>query len=498
MPPFEQGTVVELIDNSAHALSSVASVARAYDTDRSVHKIVGLLRYNNPQYFVSNGDWNPNFLPGHTGRPLLMEIRLSPQGAHPALHTHSLIVPVAAFKEAEMPAVAHTNVPQESTAKNILEEGDRLVNTKKKLKSWTFGKGDKVKPISLRWEFLQGMAAYTVAFTGSGSKEELTNLMDLSAFPWTIVEGPWDPTFLWHKEGREGFVVVRLESTIAARKVSIRHIVVHADFLELHEDIEEENIEETAEMYPFKAGDVVGPINTDSYFIREVAWNCVNVLLDGRSLEVLRNILASTLGSWVVSEGPWDEDFLPSNERREKLVCVSMDVYNQPPTIKVIMDTNFLRKEKAAGKQKSNLVGGEHYRLLRDVVIPGTERTARRGCIVELNSSTPLRNGKYKATIKRGSPQESTFDAVGCYISVYETYLGPLTDWVIGSKVEIVADIAFKRQNLKGKVASVLTEPDEDEDIGLEFTEEIKGGSLEGLGEEGRCLFVPVKAVKKA
>lgn len=63
-------------------------------------------------------------------------------------------------------------------------------------------------------------------------------------------------------------------------------------------------------------------------------------------------------------------------------------------------------------------------------------------------------------------------------------------------KVEIVADIDFRNQALKGKIATVVLPTDGDGDVGLEFQEDLKAGSLDGAGKQGHCLYVPTSALK--
>lgn len=65
-----------------------------------------------------------------------------------------------------------------------------------------------------------------------------------------------------------------------------------------------------------------------------------------------------------------------------------------------------------------------------------------------------------------------------------------------GTEVEICAEIDFRKAPLKGKRAKVILPTDTDGDIGLEFPEDLKAGSLDGVGKEGHCLYVEASAVK--
>lgn len=65
-----------------------------------------------------------------------------------------------------------------------------------------------------------------------------------------------------------------------------------------------------------------------------------------------------------------------------------------------------------------------------------------------------------------------------------------------GATVEIIAEVVFKKSNLQGRRAHVVLPTDGDGDVGIEFTEDLGAGSLDGVGQEGRCLYVPAQAVK--
>lgn len=72
-----------------------------------------------------------------------------------------------------------------------------------------------------------------------------------------------------------------------------------------------------------------------------------------------------------------------------------------------------------------------------------------------------------------------------------DAYLPP------GQKVEVVAEITFKKKNLQGRIGRVILPTDEDGDVGVEFPEDIGAGSLDGAGEQGRCLYVPANTLKE-
>lgn len=62
--------------------------------------------------------------------------------------------------------------------------------------------------------------------------------------------------------------------------------------------------------------------------------------------------------------------------------------------------------------------------------------------------------------------------------------------------VEIVAEIDFRKRPLQGMKARVVLPTDSEGDVGLEFPEDIKAGSLDGIGKQGHCLYVQASAVK--
>lgn len=65
-----------------------------------------------------------------------------------------------------------------------------------------------------------------------------------------------------------------------------------------------------------------------------------------------------------------------------------------------------------------------------------------------------------------------------------------------GTEVEIVADLSFRKFPLQGRRAKVLLPTDTDGDVGLVLDEDIGAGSLDGLGPEGRCVYVGAGALK--
>ena len=66
-----------------------------------------------------------------------------------------------------------------------------------------------------------------------------------------------------------------------------------------------------------------------------------------------------------------------------------------------------------------------------------------------------------------------------------------------GGEVEITAEITFRKRGLKGMQAVVLLPMDQDGEIGLQFKENIEAGSLDGHGEDKKCLYVHHSALKR-
>jgi len=66
-----------------------------------------------------------------------------------------------------------------------------------------------------------------------------------------------------------------------------------------------------------------------------------------------------------------------------------------------------------------------------------------------------------------------------------------------GGEVEITATISFRKKDLKGMRAVVILPLDQDGEVGLQFKEDIKAGSLDGYGDDKRCLYIHHSAVKR-
>ncbi len=67
----------------------------------------------------------------------------------------------------------------------------------------------------------------------------------------------------------------------------------------------------------------------------------------------------------------------------------------------------------------------------------------------------------------------------------------------VGEEVEVVAEVMFKKKNLQRSRGTVILATDFEGDIGIQFPEDIGAGSLDGIGKEGRCLYIPSDSVEK-
>lgn len=98
-------------------------------------------------------------------------------------------------------------------------------------------------------------------------------------------------------------------------------------------------------------------------------------------------------------------------------------------------------------------------------------------------------------TIAGGMPKETW----GQKLSLRKNDVRPLGETYLpaGQRVEVVAEVVFKKRNLQGRTGEVILPTDEDGDVGVEFPEDIGAGSLDGAGKQGRCLYVPANTLKK-
>ena len=91
-------------------------------------------------------------------------------------------------------------------------------------------------------------------------------------------------------------------------------------------------------------------------------------------------------------------------------------------------------------------------------------------------------------------------DALGALMVLSRKSLLPLEGKLMlsGITVEIIAEISFKSHPLRGRKAKVILTQDAESEVGIEFEEDIGAGSLDGAGQEGRCLYVSVGALKES
>jgi hypothetical protein len=67
----------------------------------------------------------------------------------------------------------------------------------------------------------------------------------------------------------------------------------------------------------------------------------------------------------------------------------------------------------------------------------------------------------------------------------------------VGGEVEVTATISFRKHDLEGMRAVVVLPLDQDGEVGLQFKEDIEAGSLDGHGENKRCLYIHHDDMKK-
>lgn len=65
-----------------------------------------------------------------------------------------------------------------------------------------------------------------------------------------------------------------------------------------------------------------------------------------------------------------------------------------------------------------------------------------------------------------------------------------------GATVRIKEEVVFRKKSLQHQTGVVLSPTDPDGDVGVQFPDDIGAGSLDGLGKDGRCLFVPARALE--
>lgn len=63
-------------------------------------------------------------------------------------------------------------------------------------------------------------------------------------------------------------------------------------------------------------------------------------------------------------------------------------------------------------------------------------------------------------------------------------------------EIEICADIKFRKTSLLGKRGKVIIPTDLEGDVGVEFMEDLQAGSLDGVGNQGKCLYIKERALR--
>ncbi len=119
-----------------------------------------------------------------------------------------------------------------------------------------------------------------------------------------------------------------------------------------------------------------------------------------------------------------------------------------------------------------------------------------RGSILEVTANEDTRERTVHCRIIAGpSP-----DALGAETLIPSRSLVPLKEKILlsGETVEVVAEIVFKTHALHGRKGTVVLAQDASAEVGVEFEKNIGAGSLDGIGQEGHCLYISASALKKS
>lgn len=145
---------------------------------------------------------------------------------------------------------------------------------------------------------------------------------------------------------------------------------------------------------------------------------------------------------------------------------------------------------------KSNFKVGDVVTYVFAKPFPVTGRAARtrsmvRGTVLVVDG---IDGAMTTATII-GNCQEQII-GVGVKIGSSALSLFPFT-WIgEDKKVRVMEEVTFRKKSLRDQIGLVLSSTDQDGDVGVQFLEDIGAGSLDGLGQDGKCLFIPSKALE--
>lgn len=118
-----------------------------------------------------------------------------------------------------------------------------------------------------------------------------------------------------------------------------------------------------------------------------------------------------------------------------------------------------------------------------------------QGTILRIQDYSGDRGRSYVAALVGGGAENGQ----GLQVNLPATALAPLgfPYLLAGNQVEIVASIEFKKRDLRGRRGVVILPTDADGDVGVQFQENIGAGSLDGVGKNLHCLYVPTSTVRK-
>lgn len=116
--------------------------------------------------------------------------------------------------------------------------------------------------------------------------------------------------------------------------------------------------------------------------------------------------------------------------------------------------------------------------------------------VVELHSYSKDRNKNWECKIVGGCQESLLGGRVVVRSSHMYLHPAPEQFYKPGQIVEIVAQIDFRKVPLKGMRGRVILSTDQDGDVGIELPRDIGAGSLDGIGKEGRCIYIEASLVK--
>lgn len=153
-----------------------------------------------------------------------------------------------------------------------------------------------------------------------------------------------------------------------------------------------------------------------------------------------------------------------------------------------------------AERIQPKLKEGDLARVSRGYNLSGQSKSGEvfkipSGSIVRIKSSSANRRNHIVEIVSC-----PTLELLGGSATVADRLLEPLETpelfFAKGKEVQVTAEVSFRGLSLRGKRAKVILPTDPEGDVGLEFPENLRAGSLDGLGRSGYCLYVKADALK--